>query len=102
MLVVVLRTWWSQGAGAGTGCAARRQGAGRWAAGRWVLGIPALGAGAGHRELASRCSALVPASDSEVMTAPLLTVKGNKPPLAAVKGDRAPLLTVKCQQSWAA
>ena len=34
----------------------------------WVLGIPALGAGAGHRELACRCSVLVPASDCEVVT----------------------------------
>ena len=31
-----------------------------------VLGIPALGAG--RRELARRCSVLVPASDSEVIT----------------------------------
>ena len=34
-----------------------------------VLGaIPVLGAGAGRRELARRCSVLVPASDSEVIT----------------------------------
>ena len=40
-----------------TGCRALGAGAG--------LGI---GAGAGRRELACRCSALVPASDSEVIT----------------------------------
>ena len=44
-----LCTWW-------------RQGAGRWC---WV---PVLGAGAGRRKLARRCSVLVPASDSEVIT----------------------------------
>ena len=33
-----------------------------------VLGIPMLGAGAGCRELACRCSVLVPASDSEVIS----------------------------------
>ena len=46
-----------------TGC--RVLGAGCWC---WVLGIPMLGAGAGRRELACRCSVLVPASDSEVIT----------------------------------
>ena len=46
-----------------TGC--RVLGAGCWC---WVLGIPVLGAGAGRRELACRCSVLVPASDSEVIT----------------------------------
>ena len=40
----------------------------------WVPGtgagcwLPVLGAGAGCRELACRCSVLVPASDSEVIT----------------------------------
>ena len=49
----------------GAGCARggeRVPGAG---AGCWV---PVLGAGAGCRELACRCSVLVPASDSEVKT----------------------------------
>ena len=49
-----------------------------------------------------RCSVLVPASDSEVITTAASDVKGNKPPLAAVKGDQAPLLTMKRRQSWAA
>ena len=58
--------WWRLGAGAGRWLRAWwRQGAGRWL----VLGaIPVLGAGAGRRELARRCSVLVPASDSEVVT----------------------------------
>ena len=76
--------------------------------GCWVLGagcwcwVPVLGAGAGRRELACRCSVLVPASDSEVITAAASDKKGDKPPLVAVKGDQPPLLTRKCQQSWAA
>ena len=66
--------------GAGCACggdrapgAGRRAGGGRWC---WVLGIPALGAGAGRRELARRCSALVPASDSEVITAATSDTEG--------------------------
>ena len=59
--------------------------------------------GAGCRELARRCSVLVPASDSEVLTTTASdTVNGDKPPLVAVKRDQPPLLTMKCQQSWAA
>ena len=57
-----LCTWWRQVAGAG--CWVRVLGAGCWC---WVLGTPALGAGAGRRELACRCLVLVPASDSEVI-----------------------------------
>ena len=55
----------------GAGCARggdRVPGAGAWCytgAGCWCW-VLVLGAGAGRRELARRCSVLVPASDSEV------------------------------------
>ena len=55
--------WWRLGAGAGCWlCAWWRQGAGCWCL------VLYTGAGAGRRELARRCSVLVPASDSEVIT----------------------------------
>ena len=49
------------------------------------------GAGAGRRKLARRCSALVPASDSEVITAAASDSEGHQTAAAAVKGDQAPL-----------
>ena len=76
-----LCTWWSPGGGAGAGCA--RGGDRVPGAGCRVL---VLGAGAGCRELACRCSVLVPASDSEVLT----TAASDA--IVAVKGE----------QSWAA
>ena len=66
-----LCAWWKQGAGAGRRCSGCWLCAWREGGGCWVVGagarcwVPVLGAGAGCRELACRCSVLVPASDSE-------------------------------------
>ena len=42
----------------------------------WVLGAIPVGAGAGRRKLARRCSVLVPASDSQVITAAISVSEG--------------------------
>ena len=63
--------WWRLGAGLGAGCVCggdRVPDAGRWVGARCAGYILVLGAGAGCRELACRCSVLVPASHSEVIT----------------------------------